>query len=88
MRWRWRLLHRTGAAGATRLPSMMAVGAAIGVFANVTGLYLSYYLNIAAGPTMVLVATLIFGLVFLLAPGRGIMARRMARRRHLTATGV
>ena len=71
-----------------RLPSMMAVGAAIGVFANVTGLYLSYYLNIAAGPTMVLVATLIFGLVFLLAPGRGIMARRMARRRHLTATGV
>lgn len=71
-----------------RLPNMMAVGAAIGVFANVTGLYLSFYLNIAAGPTMVLVATLIFGLVFLLAPGRGIMARRMARRRHLTATGV
>ena len=61
-----------------RLPNMMAVGTAIGVFANVTGLYLSYYLNIAAGPTMVLVATLIFGLVFLLAPGRGIMARRMA----------
>jgi ABC-type Mn2+/Zn2+ transport system permease subunit len=61
-----------------RLPSMMAVGAAIGVFANVTGLYLSYYLNIAAGPTMVLVATLIFGLDFLLAPGRGIMARRVA----------
>ena len=66
-----------------RLPSMMAVGAAIGIFANVTGLYLSYYLNLAAGPTMVLVATVIFGLVFLLAPGRGVIARRLSTRRHL-----
>jgi manganese/iron transport system permease protein len=66
-----------------RLPAMMAAGAGIGVFANVSGLYLSYYLNIAAGPTMVLVATLIFGLVFLLAPGRGVIARRLATRRHV-----
>lgn len=69
-----------------RLPAMMAVGAAIGVFSNVTGLYLSYYLNIAAGPTMVLVATLIFGVVFFLAPGRGIIARRLASRRHLATS--
>ena len=68
-----------------RLPAMMAAGAGIGVFANVAGLYLSYYLNIAAGPTMVLVATLIFGLVFLLAPGRGVIARRLATRQHLAA---
>ncbi len=68
-----------------RLPSMMAVGAGIGVLANVTGLYLSYYLNLAAGPTMVLVATVIFGLVFLLAPGRGVLARRLAIRKHLAA---
>lgn len=69
-----------------RLPAMMAVGALIGVFSNVTGLYLSYYLNIAAGPTMVLVATLIFGVVFFLAPGRGIIARRLASRRHLATS--
>jgi ABC-type Mn2+/Zn2+ transport system permease subunit len=68
-----------------RLPSMMAVGAGIGVLANVIGLYLSYYFNLAAGPTMVLVATVIFGLVFLLAPGRGVIARRVSSRRHLAA---
>lgn len=58
-----------------RLPAMMAVAAAFGVISNVSGLYISYYLNIASGPTMVLVATLFFGLVFLFAPGRGMIWR-------------
>ncbi len=61
-----------------RLPTMMATAAAIGAFANVTGLYLSYYVNIASGPAMVLVATAIFGLVFLFAPQRGMVWRRLA----------
>ncbi len=60
-----------------RLPSMMAVAALIGAFSNVTGLYVSYYANIASGPAMVLVATAIFGLVFLLAPRRGLIWRRL-----------
>jgi ABC-type Mn2+/Zn2+ transport system permease subunit len=60
-----------------RLPAMMAVGALIGVFSNVSGLYISYYLNIAAGPAMVLVSTLIFALVFLFAPQRGMLSRRL-----------
>ena len=47
-----------------RLPTMMVTAALIGALSNVTGLYLSYYLNIASGPAMVLVATLIFALVF------------------------
>lgn len=58
-----------------RLPAMMATAAALGVVANVVGLYASYYLNIASGPTMVLVSTLLFGVVFLLAPGRGVIWR-------------
>jgi len=58
-----------------RLPAMMAVAAALGVISNVAGLYISYYLNIASGPTMVLVATVFFGLVFLFAPGRGMIWR-------------
>ncbi|MFN3332194.1 MAG: metal ABC transporter permease [Caldilinea sp.] len=58
-----------------RLPAMMTVAAALGVISNVSGLYISYYLNIASGPTMVLVATLFFGLVFLFAPGRGMIWR-------------
>jgi ABC-type Mn2+/Zn2+ transport system permease subunit len=60
-----------------RLPAMMVVGAMIGVFSNVCGLYISYYLNIATGPAMVLVATLIFALVFLFAPQRGMLSRRL-----------
>jgi manganese/iron transport system permease protein len=56
-----------------RLPTMMVTAAAIGAFSNVTGLYLSYYLNIASGPAMVLVATALFGLAFLFAPQRGML---------------
>ena len=63
-----------------RLPAMMAVGAGVGVFSNVTGLYISYYWNIASGPTMVLVATTVFALVFLVAPGRGLLRRRATTR--------
>ncbi len=59
-----------------RLPTMMLTGAAIGVTSNVAGLYISFYANIAAGPAMVLVATAIFVIVFLLAPQRGILWRR------------
>lgn len=43
-----------------RLPSMMVVSAIIGVTSGITGVYASYYLNIASGPSVVLVATLIF----------------------------
>lgn len=63
-----------------RLPTMMITAALIGAFANVVGLYLSYYINIASGPAMVLVATAIFALTFLLAPGRGLVWQRLARR--------
>lgn len=56
-----------------RLPPMMAIAALIGSVASVSGLYASYYLDVASGPAIVLVATLIFGFVFLLAPGRGIV---------------
>ena len=43
-----------------RLPTMMALGAAFGVFSSVVGLYLSFYWNIATGPAIVLTATAIF----------------------------
>jgi ABC-type Mn2+/Zn2+ transport system permease subunit len=59
-----------------RLPPMMAIAAVIGTFASASGLYASYYLDIASGPAIVLVATLIFGLVFVFAPGRGIAWQR------------
>ena len=60
-----------------RLPWMMVAAAAIGVTSNVVGLYLSYALNIASGPAMVLVATAVFAVVFLLSPDRGMLWRRL-----------
>jgi ABC-type Mn2+/Zn2+ transport system permease subunit len=62
-----------------RLPSMMLVAAGIGAFSNVTGLYLSFYYNIASGPAMVLTATAIFLAVFLFRPGRGYVWRAFTR---------
>ncbi|MCL4869865.1 MAG: metal ABC transporter permease [Anaerolineae bacterium] len=58
-----------------RLHWMMLVASAIGGFSGVAGVYLSYYINIASGPAVVLVATGIFILTFLFAPRRGLLWR-------------
>jgi manganese/iron transport system permease protein len=58
-----------------RLPVMMGISAVIGAFSGVAGLYASYYLNIASGPSVVLVATAVFILTFLFAPQRGLLWR-------------
>jgi ABC-type Mn2+/Zn2+ transport system permease subunit len=49
-----------------RLPMMMLVGAAIGAFSAIVGLYLSFYAAIPSGPAIVLTATAVFVFVFLL----------------------
>lgn len=59
-----------------RMHVMMMVAAICGMTANLIGLYLSYYVNIASGPAMVLVATFLFGLVFFFAPERGLITQR------------
>ena len=63
-----------------RLPAMMAVAAGIGAFSSVAGLYLSYYLNAASGAAVVLTATVIFALVFLFSPRRGVVVKLIRRR--------
>jgi manganese/iron transport system permease protein len=64
-----------------RLPSMMIVSAIIGAFSSILGLYLSFYLNIASGAAIVLVATAFFLLAFLLAPRRGLILRKIHQSR-------
>jgi ABC-type Mn2+/Zn2+ transport system permease subunit len=59
-----------------RLWHGMFVSAAIGAFSAVTGLYLSYYFNIVSGSAIVLTATLIFVLVFLFQPHRGLVWKK------------
>lgn len=58
-----------------RLWSMMMISALIGAISSAAGLYISYYLNIVSGSAIVLFATLIFLLVFLFNPRRGILRR-------------
>ncbi len=62
-----------------RLPTMMAMAAAIGAFSSVIGLYLSFYFSIASGAAIVLVCTTFFVLTMLFAPQKGWVVRRMAR---------
>jgi manganese/iron transport system permease protein len=64
-----------------RLPVMLGLSAAIGAMSGVVGLMISYHANVAAGGTIVLVATVLFGLVWLLAPSHGLIASILARRR-------
>lgn len=60
-----------------RLPSMMAISAVVGAISSIVGLYVSYYLNIASGSAIVLMATLCFLLAFLFAPARGFVWRAL-----------
>jgi manganese/iron transport system permease protein len=63
-----------------RLLPMMLLSSSIGVASGVIGLFISYHQDVAAGGTIVLVATAIFGLVWLLAPRHGLLASRLPRR--------
>jgi ABC-type Mn2+/Zn2+ transport system permease subunit len=66
------LLAPAGAAAlvAGRVATMMLVASLIGAASSYLGLLLSYWFDVAAGATMVLVATAVFFLVFLLAAWR------------------
>ena len=48
-----------------RLPVMMALAATIGALSGITGLYLSYHLNIASGAAIVLTCTAFFAFAWL-----------------------
>ncbi len=58
-----------------QLHEMMILGAILGCFASVTGIYLSYYLNIPSGAAIVLVVFSLFFLTFLLSPTQGILTQ-------------
>ncbi len=54
-----------------RLHQMMAVGVGLGILSSVGGLYLSYFYNLPSGPAIVLVATGLFVLAFLVSLRQG-----------------
>jgi manganese/iron transport system permease protein len=60
---------------ADRLLTMMALAAAIGAFACLAGLYLSYTINLATGGLIVVIISGIFFSCWLFAPRHGLLAR-------------
>ena len=56
----------TGYLLARRLRSMMLIAVGVGIFSGAAGLYLSYYISIASGAAIVLVATACFGAAWFL----------------------
>lgn len=67
-----------------RLPAMMLVSGILGALASIFGLYFSYYLNIASGAAVVLTATIFFFIVYVFAPGRGLIWNMIARQKRVS----
>ena len=59
----------------TRLHQVMALGAGIGIFSSVSGMYLSYWFNLPSGPAIVLVVSGLFILALLLSPRHGVLTQ-------------
>lgn len=59
-----------------RFGSLMGLAIVVGVASSVAGLYLSFWLDVASGATIVLVQTAIFLAVLAVSPRTGLLARR------------
>jgi ABC-type Mn2+/Zn2+ transport system permease subunit len=59
-----------------RLVTMMLTAAVIGAISAVIGLYASFYINVASGAAVVLTATIIFMITYILSPRSGLIRRR------------
>jgi manganese/iron transport system permease protein len=62
------------------LHQMMILGAIIGAIGSVSGMYISYYLNVPSGAAIALVISSIFILALLFSPSQGILTRPDATR--------
>lgn len=72
------LLVTPAAAGnllARRLPAIMATSVAVALLSTISGLYLSFYLDLPSGPSIVMVATGLFALALVFSPKNGIIKR-------------
>jgi manganese/iron transport system permease protein len=61
-----------------RLHQLMILGAGIGIFSSISGMYLSYFYNLPSGPAIVLVASGFFVLALLFSPSYGIFTQKQS----------
>ncbi|HEY9663650.1 MAG TPA: metal ABC transporter permease [Allocoleopsis sp.] len=65
-----------------RLHQVMLVGAGIGIFSSISGMYLSYYYNLPSGPAIVMVVSLLFFLALLFSPSHGLLTHTTTFRKR------
>ncbi len=71
-----------------RMSTMMVIAAFIGIISALSGLYFSFYFNVASGAMMVLVAGLLFLLAFLFSPKDGVVWKTIKKRKVAFNTRV
>jgi len=69
-----------------RLATMMVAASAVERLSGVGGLYASYHLDVASGPAIVTLASVVFTLAFAFTPRRGIVSQ--VRRRRATGRRI
>jgi manganese/iron transport system permease protein len=65
-----------------RFERLMLLAATLATIAAISGLYLSFYLNLASGASIVLIETLFFIVALVFGPRSGLLSGRLARRRE------
>ena len=65
-----------------RFPTMLSISAAVAVGASVAGTLLSFHIDAATGPVIVLLQAAVFFAAFLFAPKSGLVTRRLAALRQ------
>ncbi|MGA9872332.1 MAG: metal ABC transporter permease [Rhodococcus sp. (in: high G+C Gram-positive bacteria)] len=63
-----------------RFGRMLVLAPAIGVGCAIVGIYVSFYLDVSSGGSVVLAQGLVFTLAYLFSPNQGIVTRRLRRR--------
>jgi manganese transport system permease protein len=71
-----------------RFERLMLLASILAMVAALIGLYVSFYLNVASGASIVLVETLFFGIALLFGPRSGLLSSRLTRRPTVASTGT
>ena len=70
-----------------RFERLMLLASVLAMVAAVAGLYVSFYLNVASGASIVLVETLFFVIALLFGPRSGLLSSRLARGSRIAPPG-
>ena len=68
-----------------RFGQMLLLAPAIGIGCAIVGIYVSFYLDVSSGGTVVLAQGTVFTLAYLFSPSQGIVTRRLRRPADIVA---